>query len=115
MLTFLPKHKHFRGPTAQLTDTAEVTKAKDKLLVLTQFELSPVELKQLQSGIRVKRFSRIAGLSPFIGRGDIIRSNRRTQRLAGISFETKHPIILDSLPCWWNPRWSFVCRNKASM
>ena len=53
MLRLLRKHKHFRGPTAQITDQAELANVKDKLLLLAQSELFPVEFKQLQSGIPV--------------------------------------------------------------
>ena len=55
MLRLLPKHKHFLGPTRQITDPAELAIAKDKLLFLAQFELFRGEFKQLQSRILVKR------------------------------------------------------------
>ena len=93
MLRLLPKHKHFLGPTRQITDPAELAIAKDKLLFLAQFELFRGEFKQLQSRILVKG----ADYSPFIGPAGIIRSTGRTQHLAEISFETKHSIILDYL------------------
>ena len=34
MLRFLPKHKHLRGPTAQIADPTMIEIAKDKLLLL---------------------------------------------------------------------------------
>ena len=55
MLRLLRKHTHFRGPTAQITDQAELANVKDKSLLLAQSELFTVELKQLQSGIPVKK------------------------------------------------------------
>ena len=96
MLSLLPKHKHFSGPTAQIINSAVLAIAKDKLLLLANSETFPVEFKQLQSGIPVKGSCRIAGESLFIGPGDIIRSTGRIQRLAEISFETKLSIIVDS-------------------
>ena len=96
MLRLLPKHKDFCGPTAQITDPAELAIAKDKLLLLAQSDLFSVAFKQLQSGKTLKRCCRIAGFSPFIGPGGIIRSTCRIQRLVKISFETMHTIILDS-------------------
>ena len=99
MLSLFPKLKHFRGPIAQLTDSAELAIAKDKLLLLAQSELFSVEFKQLQSRIPVKRSSRIAGYSPFIGPGALIRFTGRIQRLAEINFETKHLISI-LVACW---------------
>ena len=88
------KHKHFCGPTAQITDPAELTIAKDKLLLLTQSEFFPVEFIQQQS--RVETSSRIASYSSFISPGGIIRSTGWIERLAEINFGSQQPIILDS-------------------
>ena len=53
----------------KITDPAELAIAKNKLLILAQFELFPVKLN-LQSGITTeKRSNRIAGYSPFNGPG----------------------------------------------
>ena len=67
MLSLWPKHKPFCGPTAQITDPADLAIAEDKLLFLAQSELFPVEFKHLQSGIPLKSSCRIAGYSQFIG------------------------------------------------
>ena len=99
MLSLSPKLKHFRVPIAQLTDSAELAIAKDKLLLLAQSELFSVEFKQLQSGIPVKSSSGIAGYLPFIGAGGLIRFTGRIQRLAEINFETKQPISV-LVACW---------------
>ena len=97
MLSLLPKHKHFRGPTAQITDPAELAIAKDELFPFAQSGMFPVVFKHFHPGIPIKRPCRIAGYySPFIGPGGIIQSTGRIQRLAEMNFENKHPIILDS-------------------
>ena len=92
----MPKQKHIRGLNAQITDPAELAIAKDKLLLLAQSESVPVEFKEHQSGITVELSCRIAGYLPFIGPDGIIRSTERIQRLAEISSQTKHTIILYS-------------------
>ena len=81
----MPKYKHFRGPTTRITEPAELAYAKDKLKLLARSELFPVEFKQLQSGISLKRAAGIA-YSPFIGFGGIIRCMGRIQHLAEIRF-----------------------------
>ena len=82
MLRFLPRHKHFHGPTAQITDPPELAIAKDKLLLSAQSEWFPADVKQLQSGVSVKSSYLIASYSPFIAPGGIIRSTGQIQRLA---------------------------------
>ena len=44
----------------------------------------------------VKRSSRIAPLSPFIGPNRLIRSAGRIKRLVEVDFDVKHPIVLDA-------------------
>ena len=82
MSRFLPLHKHFDGSTAQITDRAETAIVEDKLLHQPQSEMFPVEFKELQSGIPVKRSGRIAGYSLFFGLGGVACSTGRIQRLA---------------------------------
>ena len=84
-----------REQNSHVTDPAELVIAKKKS-ILAQSEMFPVEFKQLQSGIPIKRSCRIAGYSQFISPSGIIRSTGWTQRLAEKSFESRHPILLDS-------------------
>ena len=44
----------------------------------------------------LKKSSRIASFSPFIGPGGLFRSTSRIRRLADVEFNVKHAIILDS-------------------
>ena len=54
------------------------------------------ERKDLRENKSVKRSSRIAPFSPFIGPNRLIRSAGRIKRLVEIDFGVRHPIVLDA-------------------
>ena len=61
-----------------------------------QGESFNAERKILLENKPVKRVSRIAPLSPFIGPNRLIRSAGRIKRLIEVDFNLKHPIVLDA-------------------
>ena len=58
-------------------------------------ESSLMPNKDLLNIKSVKKSSRIAQFTPFIGPHDIFRSSGRLRQLVEIDFDTKHPIVLD--------------------
>ena len=67
MLRMLPSRKHFCGKDLRITDTTEVDIAESKLNHHAQMEFFHVELKTLIAGKPIKKSSKIATYSPFIG------------------------------------------------
>ena len=63
---------------------------------MVQGESFNTERKDLLDNQPVKKGSRIAQFTPFIGPHDLIRSSGRLRRLVEIDFDTKHPIVLDA-------------------
>ena len=100
MLRALPRYAGNRTDTACITDPSEISVAEQKLLFLVQTESFSVEKKSLMNNRPINKSSPISNFSPFIGPNGLLRSTGRTQRLSILSFETKHPILLDSRhPC----------------
>ena len=63
---------------------------------MVQGESFNTEKKDLLDNKSVKKSSRIAQFTPFIGPHGLIRSSGRLRRLVEIDFDTKHPIVLDA-------------------
>ena len=63
---------------------------------MVQGESFNTERKDLIANKSVKKSSRIAQFTPFIGPHGLIRSSGRLRRLAEIDFDSKHPIVLDA-------------------
>ena len=68
----LPSHQHFRGKDLRITDATEIDIAENKLFQFAEMQSFPVELKTLTTGKLIKKRSKIAIHSPFIGPAVII-------------------------------------------
>ena len=93
VLRLLPKHAGYLNLDGSITDPAELDEAQRHLQYLVQGESFETERKDLDNKF-VKRSSRIAPHSPFIGPNGLIRSSGRIKRLMEVGFNVKYPIIL---------------------
>ena len=96
VLRLLPSHESFRTVDDSIADPAELNKAARHLQYLVQGESFNTERKDLLDNKSVKRRSRIAQFTLFIGPHGLIRSSGQPQRLVEIDFDTKHPIVRDA-------------------
>ena len=95
-LRLLPSHECYRNAHGSIIDPTELDEAERHLQYLVQGESSNAERKDLLENKPVKRSSRIAAFSPFIGPNRLIRSAGRIKSLVEVDFDVKHPIILDA-------------------
>ena len=96
MLRLLPSHENYRTVDGSTADPVELDEAKRHLQYLVQGESFNTERWDVFGNKSVKKNSRIAQFTPFIGPHGLIRSSGRLRRLAEIDFDTKHPIVLDA-------------------
>ena len=96
MLRLSSKHKYFRSPDEAKIDPAEYAIAEEKLFQFSQFQSFPAKFKQLAAEKHVKALSCISSHSLFIAPNGLIKSTGHIQRLSATTFETRHPIFLDS-------------------
>ena len=95
-LRLLPSHECYRNADGSIIDPTELGEAERHLQYLVQGESFNAERKNLLENKPVKRSSRIAPISPFIGPNSLIRSAGRIKRLVEVDFDVKHPIVLDA-------------------
>ena len=96
VLRLLPSHESYRNVDGSIANSVELDEAERHLQYLVQGESFNTERKDLLDNKSVKRSSRIAHFTPFIGPYGLIRSSGRLRRLVEIDFDTKHPIVLDA-------------------
>ena len=83
-------------PDGSIADPVELDETERHLQYLVQGDSFNTERKDLLDNKSVKKNSRIAQFTPFIGPHGLIRSSGQLRRLVQIDFETKHPIVLDA-------------------
>ena len=98
VLRLLPSHESYRTVDGSIADPVELDEPETERLLqcLVQGESFTTERKDLLDNKSVKKSSRIAQFTPFIGPHGLIRSSGRLRRLVEIDFDTKHPIVLDA-------------------
>ena len=96
VLRLLPSHESYRTVDGSIADSVELDEAERHLQYLVQGESFNTERKDLFDNKSVKKSSRIAQFTPFIGPQGLIRSSGRLRRLVEIDFDTRHPIVLDA-------------------
>ena len=101
ILRLLPSHECYRNTDGSIIDPIELDEAERHLQYLVQGESFTSERKDLLENKHVKRSSRIAPFSPFVGPNGLIRSAGRIKRLVEVDFVKKlillkHPIVLDA-------------------
>ena len=94
-LRLLPFHECYRNANGSIIEPTELDEAERHLQYLVQGESFNAERKDLLENKPVKRSSRIASFSPFIGPSRLIRSAGRIKRLVEVDFDVKYPIVLD--------------------
>ena len=106
----MPSHECYRNADGSLRDPTELDEAELHLQYLVQGASFNPERKDLLENKPVKRCSRIASFSPFIGPNRLIRSAGRIKRLVEVDFDVKHPIVLDARYSFvkWFPRHNHV-------
>ena len=97
MLHQLPSNESCRTVDSSIVDPVDLDEAERHLQYLVQGESFNTERRDLLDKKSVKRSSRIARFTPFIGPHGPIRSSGRLWRLVEIHFDTKHPIVLDAV------------------
>ena len=95
-LRLLPSHECYRNADGCIIDPTELDEADRHLQYYVQVESFHAERKDLLENKPVKRSSRIAPFSPFIGPNRLIQSASRIKRLVEVDIEVKHPIVLDA-------------------
>ena len=95
VLRILPKHSHFRTLYRRIVDYSELSLSKSKFLSMAQRESFYLEVKNLLDGKHLHPKSRIRAFSPFISANGLMRSTGRVKRPSEITYDVKHPIILD--------------------
>ena len=95
-LRLSPSDESYRNADGSIIDPTELDEAERHLQYLVQGESFNAERKNLLENKSVKRNSRIAPISPFIGPNSLIRSAGRIKRLVEVDFDVKHPIVLDA-------------------
>ena len=96
MLRLLPSHESYRTVDGSIADPVDLEEAERHLQYLVQGESFNTERKDLLDNKSVKKRSRIAQFTAFIGPHGLIRSSGRLRRLVEIEFDNKHPIVLDA-------------------
>ena len=95
-LRLLPSHECYRTADGTIIDPTELDEAERHLQYLVQGESFSAERKDLLESTSVKRSSRIAVFSPFVGPNRLIRLAGRIKRLVEVHFDVKYPIVLDA-------------------
>ena len=95
VLRLLPSHESYRTVDGSIADPVELDEAERHLQYLVQGESFNTERKDLLDNKSVKKSSRIAQFTPFIGPHGLIRSSGRLRGLVEIDFDT-----LSILSCW---------------
>ena len=93
-LRLLPSHEFYRNAVGSIIDSTELDEAECHLQYLVQGESFNADRKDFLENKPVKRSSRIAPFSPFIGPNRLMRSAGRIKWLVAVDFDVKHPIIL---------------------
>ena len=96
VLRLLPSHESYRTLDGNIAHPVGLDETKRHLQYLVQGEPFNTERKDLLDNKSVKRSSRIAQFTPFIGSHGLIRSSGRLRRLEQIDFDAKQPIVLDA-------------------
>ena len=96
MLRLLPSHESYRTVDGSIVDLVELDEAELDLQYLVQVESFITERKDLLDNKFVKRSSRIAQFTPFIGPHCLICSSGQLRRLVEVDSNTMHPIVLDA-------------------
>ena len=96
MFRLLPSHESYHTVDGSIADPVELDEAERHLQYLVQGESFKTERNDLLDNKSVKKTSRFAQFTPFIGPRGLIRSSGRLRRLVEIDFDTKHPIVLDA-------------------
>ena len=91
----LPKHANFRTADKSVVDPAELRRAEEGLIFLSQTESFAQEKRLLSLQKPVQSKSQILTYSPFIGPRGILRSTGRIKRFTEVDYNLKHPILLD--------------------
>lgn len=73
----------------------EMEKAESLLIKQAQMDSFSADIARIKNGKSIERSSRLLTLSPMLDEEDVLRCGGRIDAAAGISSETKHPIILD--------------------
>ena len=103
VLRLLPSNESYSTVDGSIADPVELDEAERHLQYLVQEESFNTERKYLLENKSVKRSSRIAQFTPFIGPHGLIRSSGRLQRLVEIDFDT------NILSCWMRVIVSINC------
>ena len=96
VLRLLASHESYRTVDGSIADPVELDEADRHLQYLAQGESGITERRDIHDNKFVKKSSRFAQFTPFIGPHGLIRSSSRLRRLVEIDFDTKHPIMLDA-------------------
>ena len=103
----LPKHANFRTPDKNV-DPAELHRAEEGLIFLSQTESFAQKKKLLSLQKPVQSKSPILTYSPFIGPRGILRSTGRIRRFAEVDYDLKHSILLDGRHPFDNLYWGWL-------
>ena len=96
VLRLSPRFRHFRTFSSKIEDPAELDNAEKRLLYLSQMESFPDDISAVTSNKSVKSGKlRLPSYSPFLGSDNLLRSQSRLRRLADVSYDLKHPVLLD--------------------
>ena len=116
-LRLLPSHECFLNADGSIIDPTELEEAERLLQYLVQGESFNAERKDFFENKPVKRISRIAPISPFIGPNRLIRLAGRIKRLFEVDFDVRHPIVLDARHAFVKlfPRYNHVKNNHQGI
>ena len=95
-LRLLPSLECYRNADGSIIDPTELDEAERHLPYLVQRESFNAETKDLLENKTVKRSSRIAPFSHFIGPNCLIRSAGCIKRLVEADFDVNYPVVLDA-------------------
>ena len=93
VMRILPEHSHFRNPDRGIGDYSEHSLAESKLLA--QRQSRSIEMKNLLNARHLHPKSRKRAYSYFISTSSLMRFTGCVKRLSEITYDVKHPIILD--------------------
>ena len=96
MLRLLPKNETKRTVDGLITDPVGLDDAQQRLFHLVQLESFDTEKKCLLKSSPISKSSKIAEFFPFIGPNGLLRASGCTKHLDVVTFDMKHPILLDS-------------------
>ena len=96
VLRLSPRFRHFRTTSSKIEDPAELENAEKRLLYLSQMESFPDDISEITSKKSVKSGKlRLPSYSSFLGSDNLLSSQSRLRRLADVSYDLKHPVLLD--------------------